>query len=139
MLQTPAYALSQIMTTAAVQSGTFVKASATFFERPGDPSQRVNSMGQVQLTSQTPVAGLEDLPCLFSPAVPTRPNQGDTKRTTPQWDTSTEFHLLLQGAYPAVLQRYLVQINGGKFYEVMGVETDSQQVMTRCAVRAWTI
>ena len=138
MLQNLQAALSRVMP-AATRTGLFV-SRATFQARAGDPGEQADPLGQVNLlpSGYANVDGLVNIPCMFAPqSVPT-PSQGDTVRTEQQFETKTEFHLLLNAYYPAVQQRYLVIVDGVT-YEVMGVESDSQDQMTRCAVRAYTI
>ena len=114
-------------------------SNATFMARPGDPGYETDALGQVQLTDYAPVDGLENIPCRFAPQSVATPDMTDTRRGSQQWDTKTEFHLLLSDYYPAVQQRYLVVVDGNT-YEVMGVDSDSEfGYMTRCAVRAYTI
>ena len=137
MLQTPAYALKETIANAMAQSGLFVSL-ATFYKRPGDPSEEVDQYGGVILSEGfSVVAGLENISCMFAPLNVGTPNVGDTTRTVEQYDSKTEFHLLLEGFFPAVQQRYLVRVDGSQMYEVMGVESDSQSTQTRCAVRAY--
>lgn len=138
MLQLPTYALKQVISNAMAQSGLFVSL-ATFYKRPDDPSESVDEYGQVDLINFSVVAGLENIRCMFAPQNVSTPNQGDTTRTVEQFDSKTQFHLLLAGYFPAVQQRYLVKVDGSVYYEVQGTESDSQSSQTRCAVREWSI
>ena len=140
MLQTNAYALKMTIANAIAQSALFVSL-ATFYARPGDPGETVDSIGAVDLipADYTEVSGLTALRCMFAPQSVGTPNQRDTIRTGPQYDSKTEFHLLLAGFFPSVEQRFLVKVDDGEFLEVMGVEHDSQSTQTRCAVRTYVV
>ena len=135
MLQAPTFAVINALATGGPQSGQFTSL-ATFYSRPGDPSEVTDQFGQVDLIHSTPVAGLEGIPCKFAPQSAT-PAESDTVRTAEQFDTKREWHLTLLGYYPAVQQRFLLSVDGGDLYQIMAAESDSENTMTRCAVRRY--
>lgn len=124
----------------AVTTAGLMVSICNIWSRPTnmDGSPVVDSAGQVDLTNLVPVAGLQGLPCMDSVQSPFRPNQGATIREPQQFDTLAEQHVLLNGYYPAILQQYIAEVDGG-YLEVMAVEHDSQFTMTRLAVRAYSL
>ena len=137
MLQSPIFGVVNAIGAGAPQSGLFVSL-ASFLARPNDPGEEVDQYGAVILTGYQPVAGLQNLPCMFAPQA-AAPSESDTVRMADQYDTKREWHLTLNGYYPNVNQRYLLSVDGGDLYQVMAVEWDSQRTMTRCAVRKYEI
>ena len=97
-----------------------------------------NAMGQVDTSDWVDVAGLTGLQCQFSVQLPGRPDQGDVARLQNQTDVKNEFHVLLGGYYPGILQRYTAVIDGIR-YQIQTAESDSQKTQTRMAVRVWSL
>ena len=114
--------------------GLFEAATCTIKQRTG----AVSALGQVNMQGYTPIVGLENIPCMFAIQRPFMPNQGATARTPEQFDTQTQFHILLNGYYPQILQQNLANVDGVD-YEIMAVESDSQQQMTRLGCRVYTL
>lgn len=136
--QSLAYELAQVMP--AVQVTGLLRSTCSFFLRPGGATPTTDAAGQVDLETgeYTPVAGLQAIACMLSVEKVSIPDIRGTVRTETEFREEYDRHLLLDNAYPAVQQQYLVQVDG-TFYEVMSVETDSQAVATRCAVRIWRL
>ncbi len=120
--------------TTSPQLGLFEAATCTIKAR----SNTVSGLGQVNMQNYTPIVGLENIPCMFAIQRPALPNVTATVRTATQFDTQTQFHVLLNAYYPAIEQQNLANVNG-QDYEIMAVESDSQQQMTRLACRIWTL
>jgi len=131
MNQSLLYELNQVMSEAE-QTG-MLSTTASFFDRPGT----TDALGQVDLTNLVPVTGLQSIPCQISAVSIIRTNfQGG--RQQEQMFEAPERHILLNDYYPAILQRYIVQVDGQNYEMVPGgVEPDSQKQMTRLAVRFW--
>lgn len=133
MNQSLTYELNQVMPDAQ-QTGLF-PSLATFYDRTG----AVDTLGQVDLADLLPVAGLENIPCMIAAVSALRP-QVQGGRTPDHFFEAPERHVLLNDYYAAILQRYLVNVDG-TLYEITpgGVEADTQQQMTRVAVRAYQL
>lgn len=131
MNQSLLYELNQVMSESS-QTGLF-STTASFFDRPGT----VDALGQVDLTNLVPVTELQSIPCQISAVSIIRP-QFQGARQPEQIIEQPERHILLNDYYPAILQRFIVQVDGQN-YEITpgGVEPDSQKQMTRLAVRFW--
>ena len=102
------------------------------------PSQAPDALGQADLTNWTDVPGLVDLPCMAAPLTIQRPSTSDeimAPAFTAEMDT---FHVLLDGYYPTIRQRYRAVIDGTPL-EIMGAESDSQAIMTRMACRRYSL
>lgn len=134
MNQSLGYELDAVMPQ-AVDTGLFEAAAICTIKKR---SNTVSGLGQVVMTNYQPVAGLVNLDCMFSIQRPALPNQGATQRTQQQFNTETQYHILLTGYYPQIQQQNLANVNGVD-YEIMAVESDSQQQMTRLAARAYTL
>ena len=134
------YEIAQVMP-AAVATGLFV-STCSFFDRIGGDTPQQDSMGQADNTL-VPVAGLQNLTAMFgvarnSPAF--LPDEG--QRLPSNFTEEPMFHLLLDGYYPAVLPRFVVQVDGdAEFYEITPgtVQSDSQQTQTRCKLRRYSL
>lgn len=103
-----------------------------------DPNQEPDELGQVDLTDMTPVDGLQGLDCMKAPLVDGKVNPSFSERNP---DSFREFqlnHVLLAGYYPSIIKRYVAQIDG-EFFEIRNAESDSQQTMTRMAVRSYSL
>lgn len=133
MNQSLTYELNQVMPDAQ-QTGLF-PSLCTFYDRTG----AVDPLGQVDLADLAPVAGLENIACMNSAVSSLRP-QFQGGRTADHFFEAPERHLLLNDYYPAILQRYLANVDG-TLYEITpgGIESDTQQQMTRVAVRAYRL
>jgi hypothetical protein len=101
-------------------------------------SGAVSSQGQLNMQSYAPIADLTDIPCRIAVQAPANPPQNDVARMQQQFDTRTEFHVLLDGYFPQILQQNLANVNGID-YEIMATEPDSDFQMTRLAVRVYTL
>lgn len=117
----------------------FESATVTIQKR----TNAVSVTGQPDLTDWTNITGLISTPCMISMQRPTLPNQNATQRKPQELDTETEFHILLNGYYWQIRQsnRAVVTIlktGVSTPYEIMAVESDSQQTQTRLACRIWT-
>jgi hypothetical protein len=137
MNQSLAYELTQVMP-AAVDTGLFV-STASFFDRIGGDTPQQDGMGQVDQTL-VPVAGLQSIACMLAVEMPGKPDAAGGRRTQQDLQEDTDRHLLLDSYYPAVLARYLVNVDGD-LYEITpgAVENDSQYQMTRLAVRRFSL
>jgi hypothetical protein len=101
------------------------------------PPEITNDEGQVNLSAFTPVPSLQNLPCMIAPVMINTPPDYERK-TQLQIDQQGVFHVLLDGYYPAILQKYQAVINGTA-YDILTVESDSQQIMTRLRVREYSL
>jgi hypothetical protein len=98
----------------------------------------VSVTGQPDLTDWVNIVGLVNIPCRKAIQRPYNPNQQATVRTPQQFDTQTQFHVLLDGYFPQIIQANQAVVDGVP-YEIMAVESDSENsVMTRLALRVWT-
>jgi hypothetical protein len=107
--------------------------------------QRTNAVdpttGQLDLSDWVDIPTLTGLPAMASIQRSYAPNQSATTKTPQQDQTETLIHVLLLGYYPGILQQYQLVVTGGSYagtYEIMAVESDSQSIQTRLAVRVWT-
>jgi hypothetical protein len=98
----------------------------------------VSATGQPNLSTWNNIADLVDIPCQFSIQRPAMPNPSATVRMPQQVDTLTQYHVLLNGYYPQILQEHQAVVNGTA-YEILAVEPDSQQTMTRLALREYSL
>lgn len=85
-----------------------------------------------------PLSGCQNIPCTAPPlsyggkVLPTEVKE------LKQIMAKTPLHVLLGGYFPQILSHYIAVINNLNF-EIMGVEHDSQQQMTRLAVQLATV
>lgn len=114
-------------------SGLFTSLCSLF-----EPSQAVDGLGQVDLSNYTPIAGLVNIPCMRAPLSTGERLTATERKTQTEIAEEQGFHVLLDGYYPTILQRYLALIDGDPF-DVVGVEWDSQHVMTRMHVRRYNL
>ncbi len=147
MNQSISYELDAVMP-AAIDTGLFSNV-VTFKDRPGGAAGQVNATGQVDLETAdfTNVVGLVDIPCMFAVISPYRPDRNGGARMPDYFVESQNRHMLLNGYYPQVLQRYIAVIEGDidpltgqpTVYEITpgSVEHDSQHRETRLAVRKY--
>jgi hypothetical protein len=131
--------LSQVMPQ-AVATGLFLSL-CTIQQRAisaGEPKTDV--LGQVDLSGPdyTTVAGLANIPCQIAVQKTSAPDMAAVVRREQQYDTRADKHVLLNAYYPAILQQHIAIVDGVT-YEIMAVENDSQQQMTRLAVRVFTL
>lgn len=113
--------------------GLFI-SKCTIQRRPNPPA--VDASGWPDYTSYLPLTSHVNLPCMFSVETEGKPDKYGVMRTAADFQEHAYYHLLLNGYYPAILQRDLATVDGTA-YEVMAVESDSQHVMTRLALRRW--
>ncbi len=92
----------------------------------------------VSPTGYQPVAGLTNIPCMNAVEATAKPDKYGVVRTAMELETMAYYHILLNGYYPTILQRDLAIVDGTT-YMVQAVESDSQGVMTRLAVRRWAL
>lgn len=138
-LQGLASAIQQVMP-AALATGLF-SSLVTFQDRAGGDNPLVDALGQVDLSNAdyVDVSGLVDLKCMFAVERPGRPDVAGM-RTPEYFVESAERHLLLDGYYPTVQERFIAVVDD-VIYEITpgSVENDSQKQMTRLAVRAYNL
>lgn len=101
------------------------------------PTQTQNETGQASLGNPVAVVGMTNIPCMLAPLVILRPQATDEIKLQGWTEEQSEFHLLLDGYYPGVLQKDVADVDGN-VYDVLGDESDSQRIMTRLAVRRRT-
>ena len=135
MNQSLLYEIQSVMTD-AVATGLF-SSVATFYDRSGsvDPDT-----GQLDQTNLVAVSGLSGIACMIAPMM----SRGDPMvqgfRAVQGYAEMPERHILLDGYYPTVIQRYIVDVDGTQYAITPGgVEQDSQKQMTRLAVRTYVI
>lgn len=138
MNQSLAYEFEEIIP-AVVESG-LPNCTCTITQRSGS----LDALGQPDEdpANYTPVSGLINLEAMASIDRPTYPNTSATERMPQQVDTETLVHLLLMGFYPQVQQQNIAVLTGGPYpgtYEIQAVESDSQDTMTRLALRVFTL
>ena len=125
-------ALDLAATTAAVAAAGLYSSLCSI----QSPNNSPDTVGQSDLVDWSNVSGLTNIPCMLAPHSPGTPPQGDKRYTAQDTATSTEFHLLLDGWFPGILQTQRALVDGTP-YEIMSVEADSQKTMTRLAVRRY--
>lgn len=122
-----------------VQTG-LLSSLASFFDRPGGANPTVNAMGQPDLTTLVAVAGLQNIPCQLAPEKPYNPDAHGGSRLPDHFTEDQDRHLLLDNYYPAILQRFVVSVDGVLYELTPGaIEHDSQKQMTRLAVRNFSL
>lgn len=109
----------------------------TISRRPQPPV--VNARGKVDMSRNqyVNVNALVNIACQLS-VWRLKPDLAAVSRLEDRFDTLAERHALLDGYYPQILQRDLATIDGTD-YEIMAVETDSQHVLTRLALRTFVV
>jgi hypothetical protein len=113
-------------------AGLFVSL-CSISRRPTPPT--VDAGGWPSYSSDyAPVTGLQSIPCMKAVESPARPDKYGVTRGAQQFQVQADFHVLLDGYFPAILQRDLAVIDGST-YEIQAVEADSQKVFTRLEVR----
>ncbi len=108
------------------------------------PSQAPDALGQADLTNWTDVSGMVGIACMASPLTINRPSTSDEIQANSYTAEMDTFHVLLDGFYPTIRQRYRAVISGGPFdvataLDIMGAESDSQGIMTRLACRRYSL
>ena len=137
MNQSLLYELNAVMGEAQ-QTGLF-SSLANFLDRPGGATPVVNAMGQVDLTNLVAVTGLQNVPCQLAPERPLNPDASGGARLPENFQESQHRHLLLNDYYPAVLMRFVVDVDGTRYEITPGsVEHDSQRQQTRLGVRRFS-
>jgi hypothetical protein len=140
MNQGLAYEVAAVMP-AAVNTD-LMSSTVTFYMRPvqGDGEPTVDALGQPDNANAdyTAITSLSGIVCQLSVLKPMRPDVTEITKTQIQTEDRPEFELLLSSYYPTVLAQYLANVDG-TFYQVMAVESDSQQQVTRCALRTYTL
>ena len=133
-------AIAQVMP-AAVESGLFVSLFTA-----QEPVPTIGPTGAVEF-DYTDVAGLVNIPCMAPPESPGSITA--TEVLALEEITASELHhVLLNGYYPALDAGWRGENSDGKGawiaridgfnYEISGVESDSQSVMTRVRVKLAT-
>lgn len=102
------------------------------------PARNVDALGQVDLTTVTAVAGLSNIPCMRSVLSEYKPNPYYETKTEGQINQLNINHVLLNGYYTGILQGDQAVVDGIPL-EVLNVESDSQRIMTRLAVRVYSL
>jgi len=129
--------LNQVMPD-AVQTG-LLSSLASFFDRPGGANPSVNAMGQPDLTTLVPVTGLQDIACQIAPEHMLNPSPSGA-RLPDHFTEARQWHLLLDNYYPAILMRFVVNVDGTLYEITPGtVEPDSQKQMTRLSLRLYSL
>lgn len=100
------------------------------------PSQAPDALGQPDLAAWTDVAGMVNIPCMKAPIVAgsVRSTAADEVKGANWTEEMSGSHVLLDGYFPLIEQRYRAVIDGVAL-DILGVEPDSQKIMTRMAVR----
>lgn len=125
---------------AVEQAGFFEHATCTILARLNDPSDpAVNAMGQADLATLSAVSGLSNIACMIAPRR-SDPDQRGVERREEEFRTREERRVLLDGYYPQIEQRYVADITmvdsaQTTRYEIMAVESPSQETFTTLAVR----
>ena len=140
MNQSLAYELNQVMPV-AVETSLF-SSLVTFRDRAGGDNPSTDALGQVDLANAdyVDVIGLIDIPCIFSMRGTFKPDSGGGNRGPEYFEEHQNKWLLLNDYYPAVLQRFLAVVDAITYEITPGaVEHDSQEQMTRLAVRLYNL
>ena len=82
------------------------------------------------------VAGMVDIPCMIAPEITTTVLKSSETRDQDRTNEMAQFHVLLDGYYPLIRKKMRAVIDG-KAWDITGVESDSQKIMTRMAVREY--
>jgi hypothetical protein len=108
----------------------------TITRRPSPPV--TDALGQVDMTvaAYTTVL-LSNIACQLG-VWRLKPDLAAVTRMEDRYDTLTERHCLLDGYFPQILQRDLATVDG-IVYEIMAVESDSQHILTRLALRTFVV
>ncbi len=135
--QSLTYELDAVMPEANL-TGYFSKL-VTFKDRPGGANPVRNSSGQIDLTNLVNVPGLINIPCQLAVQVEIRPNATGGARLPENFVETSQRHILLNGYYPQILQRYIAVVDGVQYEITPGaVEHFSQNRQTRLAVRFYS-
>jgi len=102
------------------------------------PSQAPDALGQANLTTWTDLAGHVSIPCMSAPLTIQRPSTSDEIKMPGYTADKDDFHVLIDGYYPLIKQRYRAVIDGIAL-DIMGAESDSQSIMTRMACRRYNV
>lgn len=104
------------------------------------PSGAQDASGQPDMTlaSATDVPGMVNIPCLAAPETLQRPDVTDETKLVNMTLQRSVRHVLLDGYYPAILQKDFAVVDGVGF-EVLAIEPDSQNITTRLAVQVKTV
>lgn len=137
MNQSLLYELDRVMPE-ATNTGLF-SSLASFSDRPGGANPNVNAMGQPDLSTLVPVAGLQNIPCQLAPEHMLNPSPTGSRQPD-HFTEARQWHLLLNDYYPAVLMRFIVNVDGILYEITPGTaEPDSQHQMTRLSVRLYSL
>jgi len=96
----------------------------------------VDALGQPDYTA-TPVAGLTNIPCMIAP-MSYKPDESGVIRGQANYDILNMRRVILDGYFPQITTANVASIDGTD-YEIMAVESTSQGIYTRLAVRTYTI
>lgn len=103
------------------------------------PAQTLNGIGQVDLSTWANVAGLTGIGCMRAPEGLMSSRFRSTEyKTANETAEMTPFHILLNGYYPAIMQRYRFVCDGEPL-DIIGIEHDSQHTMTRLLCRSYSL
>ena len=141
MNQSISVAIDMVMS-AALQTGLFVSLFTAQEPRPTQDAQ-----GGIEF-DYVPVAGLVNIPCMSAPPSSAR-IQSTEVRALEEITSAELHHVLLNAWYPALDAGWRGENSDGKGawialidgtqYEISGVESDSQQQMTRVTVKLATV
>lgn len=138
MNQQLAYEFTQV-TPLIAQTGVQISLCTILVRNASGGLPVTDSMGQVDTANgdYTILPNHQNIPCQLA-VNKLRPDEGGVIRRPEQYDTMGMRALELNGYYPLILQQHLAQVDGTT-YEVMAVESDSQQQITRLAVRLYSL
>jgi hypothetical protein len=100
------------------------------------PSQLPDALGQPDLVDWTDV--LVNVPCMMAPNRIASTSMSDEHKTQFYTAEMTQLHVLLDGYFPQIKQRYRAVVDGTP-YDIMGTESDSQKTMTRLGVQGYSL
>lgn len=99
------------------------------------PTNALDVAGQPNLASGfANVSGMVGIRCLAPPSSFSDMMHADEPKLPAQVSAVNRLHILLEGYYPAILERYRAVVDGVA-YDILGVDSDSQGQMTRLEVQ----
>lgn len=109
------------------------------------PSEALNAAGQINLSTLTPVTGLQGLECMHAPLDLDTPYFGAETKARFAIEENKAFHDLLNGYFPGInpgMAAVIWPASGveadGETLDIIVVEHDSQQIMSRMCVRRFS-
>lgn len=131
------YDLAAVMP-AAIESGLFVSLCSILVPDGEFGDSGAPSGNYVVLMVGSPAVSLEDIPCTAPPLMTGGKVTPTEVKELKEILSDVPLHVLLSGYCPEIASTYRAVVDGIN-YEIMGVEHDSQSLMTRLAVRELTI